>query len=217
MNIQNKGGITRPKNQDKNINESDYSNPNILAMNTPIIERHIDGQFSFFEAPINNIKPNEEINLRAVYNAITGNRYKERTEHLRSLTDPKAARLFKKQNFDCVTFAGKFHTRKDEALITPSGLLCMGIDCRYSNDVLFERLLHDQRIETQLLFRSASGHGVKWVIKTDPAAPFHDFALAVLHYVRQAYKGWRNGYVPNVSCACFLPFDPQAFINPKLR
>ena len=216
--VTEKAAITTAKKpKDKNINESDYSNPNILAMNTPITKHHTDGQFSFFEAPIYNIKPNGESNLRAVYDAITGDRYKEKTEHLRSLTDPKAASLFKKQNFDCATFGGIFHTRKDEALIAPSGLLCVGIDCPYSNDELFQRLLHDPRIETQLLFRSALGRGVKWVIKTDPDAPFHDFALAVLRYARKTYKGWRNGHVLNVSCACFLPYDPEAFINPKLR
>ena len=186
-------------------------------MDTPLILPHTNGQFSLFKAPIYNVKPAGIVNLPNVHDIITSDCYKPITEHLRCITNQKESRLFKKQNFDCVTFAGVFDTRKEETLIALSGLLCMGIDCKHDIEELFQKLLRDPYFETQLLFRSASGRGVKWVIKTDTAAPFSDFALAVLRYVKQTYKVWRNGYILNPSCACYLPFDPQALINPKLR
>jgi hypothetical protein len=41
--------------------------------------------FSFFKAPVSNIKPHNETTLRKIYNAIKGDYYKERTEKLRAI------------------------------------------------------------------------------------------------------------------------------------
>ena len=186
-------------------------------MNESIIIKQTDGLFTLFDAPINNVKPNGITNLRKVYDAIISACYKEQAECLRNIVDPKAASLFKRQNLDYVTFGGIFHTRKDEAIVAHSGLLCVGVDCACNVEELYSKLLHDHYFETQLLFRSVSGRGVKWVIKTDPNAPFRDYAKAVRNYIQQTYGVKVDGLIQSVSRACFLPYDPQAFINQKLR
>ena len=135
------------------------------------------GVFSFFKAPITNIIPHSQTNLRQVYNAIKGNYYKERTDKLRSLITPlpfgeglgersgiETARKFKSTHFDYCTFSGTFTTRNDKALIKHSGLLCIDFDHLNNVEILFNRLLQDEYFDTQLLFRSPSGDGLKWVI-----------------------------------------------------
>ena len=171
--------------------------------------------FSFFKAPINNIKPHSETTLRKVYNAIVGNYYEERTEKLRAISDVGQARKFKASNFDYCTFSGTFTTRNDKALIKHSGLLCVDFD--HLNDVqtLFNRLLQDEYFDTQLLFRSPSGDGLKWIISIDTTETTHsDYFGAVANYIQRTYGIAVDKSGKDISRACFLPHDPQAFINP---
>lgn len=60
--------------------------------------------FSFYKSPIKNTVPHKSATLLQIYNAITGDFYKERTDKLRSINDPKQARQFKATNFDYCTF-----------------------------------------------------------------------------------------------------------------
>jgi len=170
--------------------------------------------FSFFKAPISNTKPHSETTLRKVYNAIVGNYYKDRTEHLRKLTDQKQARQFKATNFDYCTFSGTFISRNDKALVKHSGLLCVDFDHLQSVEVLRNQLLQDEYFDTQLLFISPSGDGLKWIISIDTAQATHGvFFAAVANYILQTYGVAVDKSGRDISRACFLPYDPQAFIN----
>ena len=171
--------------------------------------------FSFFKAPINNIKPHSASTLRKVYNAIVGNYYEERTEKLRAISDVGQARKFKASNFDYCTFSGTFTTRNDKALIKHSGLLCVDFDHLNSIETLFNSLLQDEYFDTQLLFRSPSGDGLKWIISIDTAETTHsDYFVAVANYIQQTYGIAVDKSGKDISRACFIPHDPQAFINP---
>jgi hypothetical protein len=182
--------------------------------------------FSFFKAPISNTKPHKAVTLLQIYNAIKGNYYKERTQKLRAiLAAPsplerargEVARKFKAANFDYCTFSGVFTTRNDKALVKHSGLLCMDFDHLNNVEVLFNRLLKDDYFDTQLLFRSPSGDGLKWIISIDTKQTTHgDFFAAVANYILQTYGIAVDKSGRDISRACFLPYDPQAFINPQL-
>jgi|SRR5574344_151180 len=203
--------------------------------------------FSFFRAPISNTKPHKAVSLADAYNYIVGDYAKDRTEKLRAFGDAKQARTFKAANFDYCTFSGTFTTRNDKALIRHSGLLCVDFDhlnnvqlsCkREQNSNLFEvmpsaadnldnvenlfkRLLNDEYFDTQLLFHSPSGDGLKWIIRISP--PLGDlggfthgnYFAAVSNYIQQTYGVSVDKSGRDISRACFLPHDPQAFINPN--
>jgi hypothetical protein len=183
--------------------------------------------FSFFKAPINNIKPHSETTLRKVYNVIKGDYYKERTEQLRAILSPLScgegsgerfaqARKFKAANFDYCTFSGVFTTRNDKALIKHSGLLCVDFDHLQDVEKLRFQLLQDEYFDTQLLFRSPSGNGLKWIISIDTTATTHgNYFAAVANYILQTYDVAVDKSGRDLSRACFLPHDPQAFINPQ--
>ena len=199
----------------KNRNNPDNQN-NQSNLSSDIVVRH----FSFFKAPVRNTIPHKSICLLDAYNYIVGDYAKQRTEKLRGIKEPKQARQYKASTFDYCTFSGMFQTRNDKALISHSGLLCIDFDHLQSVDLLRKQLLQDEYFETQLLFVSPSGDGIKWIISISP--PMGDlggfshsnYFAAVANYILQTYGIEVDKSGRDISRACFLPHDPQAFINP---
>ena len=173
--------------------------------------------FSFFKAPIKNTIPHKTVSLVQVYNAITGEYYKQHTEKLRSITDVVQARKYKAANFDYCTFSGVFTARNDKSLVTHSELMCIDFDHVQNTDTLRQALLADEYFDTQLLFVSPSGDGLKWIIDIDTRkAPHGEYFASVANYILQTYSVEVDKSGKDISRACFLPFDPNAFINPLL-
>jgi hypothetical protein len=197
-------------------NAKKITTPAMPAM--AVVKTQNEGNFfSFFRSPISNTKPHKAVSLLQIYNAIKGDYYKESTEKLRAISDVAQARKFKAANFDYCTFSGTFESRNDKALIKHSGLLCVDFDHLNSVETLFDRLLNDDYFDTLLLFRSPSGDGLKWIISIDTTQATHgDFFAAVANYILQTYGVAVDKSGQDISRACFLPHDPQAFINPLL-
>lgn len=175
-------------------------------------------RFSFFKGPITNTVPHKSITVLDAWNYITGTYAAERTAHLRSITDRKRARLYKASRFDYATFCGTFTTRSDTALTAPSGLLCLDFDHLPDPENTFRTLLQEHRLTTALLFRSPSGDGLKWIIETAPGSLSHqDYFRAVANYIRHTHHLEADRSGKDISRACFLPHDPQAYINPNYK
>jgi len=198
----------------KNPEESHPKSPSIGGIGEAL--------FSFFKAPVSNITPHSQTDLVQIFNAIKGNYYEERTSNLRAFADGKLARLYKAQHFDYCTFSGVFTTRNDKSLVKHSGLLCIDFDHLNSVETLFKSLLQDDYFDTQLLFRSPSGDGLKWVIQINPplsdlgSFSHSEYFTAVANYIRQAYGVEVDKSGRDLSRACFLPHDPNAYINPLI-
>ncbi len=68
----------------------------------------------------------------------------------------------------------------------------------------------------QLLFTSPSGDGLKWIIPIDITTASHtDYFRAISNYVRQTYGIEADKSGKDISRACFLPHDSNAYLNPK--
>jgi hypothetical protein len=172
--------------------------------------------FSFYRAPIANILPEKEINLVQVYNLIRGKDYGKQTAFLRSISDEAEARKFKATHFNYVTFSGTFSQRNDQFLKKHSGLLTLDFDHLQDVEALKFSLLHDEYFETELLFVSPSGDGLKWIIPIDLDKGTHaEWFRAVSQYIRTTYQLETDKSGINPSRACFLPYDPDVYINPK--
>jgi len=170
--------------------------------------------FSFFRAPVRNTIPHKSICLLDAYNYIVGDYAKQRTEKLRGIKDPKQARQYKASTFDYCTFSGMFQTRNDKAVISHSGLLCIDFDHLQSVELLRNQLLQDEYFDTQMLFVSPSGDGLKWIIAIDTIQSTHsNYFAAVANYILQTYGVEVDKSGRDISRACFLPHDPKAFIN----
>lgn len=173
-------------------------------------------RFSYFKHPIRNIVPFEKFTLFDVYQVIVGKAFKKNTKALREISDPKQARNFKANNFDYVTFSGIFSKRKDTELIQHSGLLTIDFDHIPNLQKLKNQLLKDEYFETELMFVSPSGDGLKWIISIDLSQASHaDNFQAVANYIKYTYKIEVDKSGKDISRACFLPHDPDAYIKPN--
>jgi hypothetical protein len=183
-------------------------------------------RFSYYRCPIINTQPYAEISLLDAYKVIRGNRYKARTLELRSILSNlpdkegsgdrlKAASRYKRTHFDYVTFSGVFAKRSDTGLINHSGLLTLDFDHVSDLQGLKDTLRTDPYFETELMFVSPSGNGLKWIISVDVNQCEHQrWFLAVEAYLKTKYGLAVDPSGKDISRACFLPYDPEVYINP---
>ena len=169
-----------------------------------------DKNISFFKGPIGNIKPFCNMSLQRVYELITCNEYKEVTEQLRETLDEEEQKRLK-EKLDYVTFSGTFSTRANKNLIQQSGYICFDFDNLEEPCYLKKQLLGDDYISTALLFYSPRGKGLKWVIKIEKDKHSEYFA-AVSKYVKLKYGVEADKQAREVSRACFICHDPEAYI-----
>ena len=186
-------------------------------------------RFSFFPKPISRQMPTSEFSLVDAYHYIKSGIASYATDQCRALPLDKRPD-FKRTHFDFCTFSGLFTTRKAELLIRHSYFVCFDFDHLADVEAVGLTLLQDPYFETMLLFRSPSGDGLKWVISMErnyarrelffpaetPAAYHALFFEAVRHYLFNTYALEADEKCKDVSRACFLPYDPQAYINPAL-
>lgn len=176
----------------------------------PILPR-----FSYFKAPITNTMPAKEVTIIDVYHHIKYD-FREQTAELRAIRDKKAARQFKANNFDYVTFSGIFRKRSDSDLVKHSGLLAIDFDHVDDMATLWQRLLADEYFDTEILFTSPSGDGLKWIICIDITEHSHrDWFTSIKHYIRETYGQDVDSAGKDISRACFLPHDSNIFFHPK--
>ncbi len=175
-------------------------------------------RFSFFNRPVKNTIPAREMTLLDAYNYITGPTAQKQTEALRAISDKTEARKYKSKNFDYATFSGTFHARKDEQLIQPSNLLCIDLDHLPDVEEMFQRLQADRYFTTALLFRSPSGDGLKWIVPVDYQGHTHaQLFEAVSNYLSYTYGVTMDQSCKDMSRACYLPHDADAYLNPQYK
>jgi hypothetical protein len=173
-------------------------------------------QISFYKAPVKNVIPNATINLKEVTQLVKSEEYKQKTFTLRNLNDKATARTYKSQSFDYVTFSGIFSKRADKNLLKHSGLITLDFDDLKEIEETKSKLLNDEYFETELLFISPSGNGIKWIIPIDVKTDTHlNYFLAISNYIKQTYQLTVDPSGKDVSRPCFLGHDSQAYINPK--
>lgn len=177
--------------------------------------------FSFFTAPVNkSVRPDYKANLVRVYNYIRSSAKAGRaTWELRRISDRKEAAEFKKNNLDFVTFSGLFSRRNEQGLLAHSGLLCLDFD-HLGPDLprARELLLADPCFETQLLFTSPSGDGLKWVVPIEVSQenPHLKWFQAIGNYLADTYRLIVDPSGKDVCRACFLPFDGECYCHPSI-
>jgi len=173
-------------------------------------------EVSYFKRPIANIRPFAKITLPRIFKAIKGDYLKAVTEKLMAIKDKDQARKFKAQSFPYVTFSGTFSKRNNNNLIQHSGYLCFDLDNLVNLDSVRDALKRDEH--TELLFRSPSGRGLKWVCQVDIKRGSHlDYFNAISKYLQDNYQVTADPSGKDFSRACFLAHDKNAYLSPKLR
>lgn len=193
-----------------------YANAKKSTMPSTQNEPFVPALFSYFKAPVTNTKPFSTLTIPEVYSLIKGDNFVDATAKLRSIANDKEARKYKASHFDYVTFSGEFTARNDKNLVKHSCLLVVDFDHLTNLNETRQALLEDEYFETELLFTSPSGDGLKWVIQIDLTQAAHDkFFAAVAYYISQTYHIEVDKSGKDISRACFLVHDPNVYINPK--
>lgn len=178
---------------------------------------------SLFNAPITNKVPSRTVIPDEVATMVRSTWLEPQTRALRAIADKASARSYKGQQLPYVTFSGVFSYCSDACLVRHSRLLCIDLDGVDDVDALKQQLIADGHFFTVLAFRSPGGNGLKWVIvidltKADHKTWFH----AVRNYLLANYGDsltpkMVDSQCQNVSRACFLCYDPQAYVNTDVK
>lgn len=174
-------------------------------------------EFSYFKPPVSNTNPFKNVSLVEAYNLIRSDSFRKITNELREIKIPDEARKYKALKFSYVTFSGVFLSRKDSGLSRHSGLMTIDFDHIPDVSQLKEKLKNDPCLETKLLFVSPSGDGLKWIISVAIGELTHsEIFRAVEAYIKETYDIVIDKSGKDVSRACFMPCDPDAYINPNV-
>lgn len=169
-------------------------------------------------------KPQQVFDIPRTGAYIKSDRAKWATETLRSMlasANEQELRDFKAKEFDAIAVAGNFSYRNANSLLTRSRYIVLDIDDLSSTEEAREvqrTLAADQQVETALCFVSPKGLGVKWIAelpKWCQELPFPEQYASLSRYV-----GFEYGIQADPSCSdvcrlCYLPYDPECFINQK--
>ena len=177
-------------------------------------------EMSYFLPPITNKVPLRTVTLEQVGAIVTSEALKSETLTLRSITDKAEARGYKGRSLPYITSAGVFTYCNDASLVRHSRVLCIDLDGVDDVDGLKHRLTADGHFVTLMVFRSPSGNGLKWFILIDLSlADHHSWFHAVRNYLLASYDCLTEKMVDrqcqNLSRACFLCYDPEAYVNPE--
>ena len=198
-----------------------------------------DQRISFYAAPVTNKSVKCQTSVLDVYNYLThrslspsiaslasngarlsgsASGIEEATATLRSLTDAKQRRDYKAAHFSYALPSGLFgDERTDQSLIRHSSILCLDFDHLTPECCarLRQQLIDDPYLEPELMFTSPSGDGLKaWVEIDIDVATHREWFTGIRNYLRHTYEAELDSSGINPSRACFLPFDPNAYINP---
>ncbi len=192
-----------------------YHVPIVIENNSPDFPDELP-QMSQFKNPIKNTTPYSNINIHSFYERITTDqKVKLICDKLSSL--PKEAqRQIKATELDYITPSGIFNKRSNNELIAHSGYLSIDFDNIIDCDLnqLKNKLIHDNTIQTVLLFKSPSGNGLKWFVKIPPVAETHGMYFdAVKNYIQTKYNIEVDKACRDVARACFVSYDKEAELS----
>ena len=201
-------------------------------------------KMSFFKAPIWNKSPLRVVGLFWVWLTVTMKwmqlevdpdrdvSLSSKTERLRSLGGDDAQRQFKSKNFDYVTPAGTFVYCDDKSLVEASKVLCIDLDhldddseamkWKVSPEEMKHLLLKDPYWgeKVLLMFTSPRGHGLKVFVEIDlDKCDYATWFNAIRNYLMKTYglgEKQVDSSVANISHACFISYDPNAYLRADL-
>lgn len=154
------------------------------------------------------------VKLDSVLSAIKNGRWKDKIEHLRTLTDKEAIRI-EKNKLPCVTFCGVFEVdRKDECCVHYNSLMIVDVDKISETRLksLKKELMQNKYVYA---FFESPNKGLKILIPIDSPLAKHntDAFFCVEEMFRDMYNINIDKSGKNVSRLCFVSFDADTYIN----
>lgn len=176
------------------------------------------------------------LNIQQIIESIKSDQYKTSTNQYRNILEfadkktpegKKAIRDFKEFNFKGVTWSGQFSHRSTAGLVKHSGYICLDIDGRDKFGEVINGLENEEDLKrlrfklisdefSFIVFISPSGIGLKIIVKIEcSTAEEHKekyFPLLENYYLDK-YNVKIDPSGKNVDRLCFLPYDPDIYVN----
>lgn len=165
-----------------------------------------------------------------VYEFIKNEKYAGKaTQELRKITDHDANSRFKMLNFHFATFSCTASYRKAESVTSITPYMIIDVDeedlmkayAGYTIDDaitdLKGKLIADKNLTTVLVFLSPNGNGLKAVLHVEDETELsHKEKFdAISCYIVQRYGVQIDKSGSDICRACFLPYDPDCYLNPN--
>jgi hypothetical protein len=107
------------------------------------------------------------------------------------------------------------HTRNKDGLLQQSDLICIDFDMWLT----FLRCMKNAQwplLWDRTTLSLSSGDGLKWIIQVFRKGWEHSrFFQCSIQLSRSKWLSWARQIGSDVSRSCFIPHDPEAYINPK--
>jgi hypothetical protein len=158
----------------------------------------------------------KDLTLLQVYELITGPAFKTETDTLQSIADEKVAKEFKSSHFNYGCISCTVSTRSEKGVVKHSGLICIDLD-NLGAQLPWIRETVNQDPKTIMSFVSPSGNGLKVIYQIDPSKHsqklYYQYLSDYLTELCCLPKKKVDESCSDVSRACFLPHDPNAYLN----
>ena len=169
-------------------------------------------KISYYSNGITQTRPDKTLDVSEVLAVIKRPGLRARIEALRAEADTdKQAEL--KAALPYVTWSGQFQQRKkDDPTFLHSGLLCLDFD--HLDNVKAARAKIEKDPFVMVAFTSPRGAGLKVVVRIPTDRAEHEKAFrSAAHYFKSKYNLTADESGKDVSRACFMSHDPEAYAN----
>lgn len=172
-------------------------------------------EFSLFIGGILVKKPSRSTTLEEIIQWIREGKYKQEIENIRAAGNNVKEIAFHKKGLDYVTWSGTFSTRLAANLITHSGYIVIDFDHLQDAENFKLQLKSDPYVAA--CFISPSGAGLKVVVRVKDTDRHKEVFADLAYYFNNVYRLTDTEKVDpsgsDVSRACFLSYDPEAYQN----
>jgi archaellum biogenesis ATPase FlaH len=171
-------------------------------------------KMSLYSYPITETASKANITTFELFVKLKFPEFEQIINRIRGIEDKNERDNLKATYLPTVTPSGIYATRNQSDLIEHTGIICLDFDHISDLSGLKQKLLSDPEIETLLLFLSPSGDGYKWFVRIPKNEFTHVLYFeAIKNYIKITYDLNVDSSCRNISRACFLSYDADAYLN----
>lgn len=173
-----------------------------------------EAKMSLYSCPITETDSINNISLFDVFVNVKSSELEEISAKIRGINNKNERDALKASYLQSFTPSGIYTKRNQVNFVKHSGIICIDFDNVEDLNGLKYKLLSDSEIETLLLFLSPSGNGYKWFVRIPPNELSHILYFeAIENYLLTIYKIKIDKKCKNISRACYMSYDPDAYLN----
>lgn len=171
-------------------------------------------KMSLYSQPITETASLSNITTFELYLKLKSPELSVEITKIRGAKDKNEQNFLKSTHLPYVTPSGIYTKRNQSDFVEHSGIICIDFDDIANLDDLKNKLLSDKEIDTLLLFLSPRGNGYKWFVRIPKNQFTHVLYFdAIKNYIKITYDINLDSSCKNISRACFISYDPEAYLN----